>query len=61
MLEGSDMGLNQLQCWAGVHPHYVISSVLIVYGIFSVGPIQFSGPGSDAVSLTLLLESGFQI
>ncbi|GAU25764.1 hypothetical protein TSUD_222210 [Trifolium subterraneum] len=27
----------------------------------SPGPIQFTGPGSDAVSHTLLLESGFQI
>lgn len=26
--------------------------------IFTVGPIQFTGPGSDAISHTLLLELG---
>jgi pyrophosphate--fructose-6-phosphate 1-phosphotransferase len=28
--------------------------------IFIVGPIQFTGPGSDAISHTLLLELGVQ-
>lgn len=28
--------------------------------ILTVGPIQFTGPGSDAISQTLLLELGAQ-